>query len=438
MGYTPRHLHGRYDHGTHHQGRVSRKVSADFQSRGFTLDIQSEFDPRTLDDIIREHFFDVCERLGSAGAVQRHLVEAGILVPTRNSPDGKVRGGKPFSKQQVTVVLSNPVYLGTLKWGAAHKENCHEPLIAADQFERVQRIPERNRKTLTHRDPQGSYAFLLKGILRCRCGHMMTLYFSTGRNGLHYYYVCTNRTHRGKGTCDAPYVPAQAIDQAVVQRLLDLAGDKTARDKIIRLAIGMADEDARRVEGEADQVRRRLAEVQGEINNLINAIKSLGSSGIASVKEGLEQAEAERGQLRRRLDQLAVQKKSIGQITGDTQRFLEAWRRVQDLFDIANPTSKREIVQHFVESLDWTPSDPNGKVGTYYLTFFPEVVQDRDGQDGGSDDETPDDEGPPSPTGSRQTHQPVGPSGNANTEPDSSRSVLTGPPLVRDNGEKAR
>lgn len=28
----------------------SRKVSADYQSRGFSIDLQSEFDPRTLDD----------------------------------------------------------------------------------------------------------------------------------------------------------------------------------------------------------------------------------------------------------------------------------------------------------------------------------------------------------------------------------------------------
>jgi hypothetical protein len=69
--------------------------------------------------VIKEHFFDACERLQSAGAVQRHLLQLGILVPKRQSKDGRTRGGKSFSKQQVIRVLSSEVYLGTLRWGDA-------------------------------------------------------------------------------------------------------------------------------------------------------------------------------------------------------------------------------------------------------------------------------------------------------------------------------
>jgi len=65
-------------------------------------------------------------------------------------------------------------------------------------------------------------------------------------------------------------------------------------------------------------------------------------------------------------------------MTAETHRFLQSWRQIQELFAIANPATKRELVQHFIESVEWAPSDPKGRTGWYRLTFFPEVVKARD------------------------------------------------------------
>jgi hypothetical protein len=58
----------------------SRKVSADYQSRGFTIDLQSEFDPRTLDDTNQlagaaDHLFQLAndlldEQVRNAGSAE--------------------------------------------------------------------------------------------------------------------------------------------------------------------------------------------------------------------------------------------------------------------------------------------------------------------------------------------------------------------------------
>lgn len=67
--------------------------------------------------IIRTHFFDAFEELGSVGAVQRHLKKAGIRLPKWKSKKGELKGGTLFSKQQVAGVLRNRKYLGELRWG---------------------------------------------------------------------------------------------------------------------------------------------------------------------------------------------------------------------------------------------------------------------------------------------------------------------------------
>ena len=89
--------------------------------------------------------------------------------------------------------------------------------------------------------------------------------------------------------------------------------------------------------------------------------------------------------MRLKLDALAREEESLGQLTGDAERFLQAWRRVKDLFGGVSPGTKRELIQHLVEALDWTPADSKGKTGTYRLTFFPDILGGRDRQDDGPD-----------------------------------------------------
>ncbi len=190
-------------------------------------------------------------------------------------------------------------------------------------------------------------------------------------------YLCTSRNHHGRDGCDTPYVPAQAIDDAVVERLMAVAGDEQAQDQIVRMAIGMADEDVRRIRAEMDRVKLRLAEVQKEIGNLVRALKSMGERAVESVQEGLKECEAEKKQLNEKLRALGIDEQALASVTGDAERFLESWRRVRDLFGKSSPAVRREIVQAFIEELVWIPADRKGKSGTYRLKFFPEIFGDR-------------------------------------------------------------
>lgn len=159
-------------------------------------------------DIVRRHFFDAFERLGSAGAIQRELRRLGIVIPVKASRSGSQRGGKPFSKQQVVCILRNLIYLGRITWGEQSKDGCHEPLISTEQFERVQRLLDETTKHRSNRRVCRGHHYLLRGLVRCGCGAMMTPKGAHGRSGKHFYYVCTRQVHQGgKQACAAPNLP---------------------------------------------------------------------------------------------------------------------------------------------------------------------------------------------------------------------------------------
>ena len=323
--------------------------------------------------IIKIHFFDAFEDLGSAGAVQRQLIQNGIRMPHRESRSGRKKGGKPFDKQQVIRILKNAIYIGQVKWGDAICEDAHEPIISKAQFERVQRkLGQTINHRRNHRYSRGR-CYPLRGLVRCGCGAMMTPKGAVGRKETYHYYNCTRQNHQGNTECAAPAFPAEALERAVIDRIVALGMDSEDRERVVRAAIREVDGQARKLDSEAELIRRRLTAVQAEIQNLVAVLKQVGQEGLASVQEELVKLEAERAQLREQLQRLTQQEAPLSAATAAARQFIQTWEDVGHLLQQATLDEQRTILQHYVEVVEVRISDPKAKSGSYSLKLFPEV-----------------------------------------------------------------
>ena len=343
---------------------------------------------------IVRRIFDLFEELGSAGAVTRRLNELGIRYPTFRTRADKLRGGKLFAKQKVTGILRNPVYLGMIRWGESVKEDCHEPIISRQQFDRVQlQIGKTVNRRMNLKKPKGR-VYLLSGLLRCQCGAHMVGASAHGRTGPCYYYVCTRQQHEGgKFSCHSSRIPAEALEDALIGRIRDIGRLVEARDRIVQEALACLGGEVVRLREEEDLARRRLAQVHADTGKLVEVLKSLGSRGLASVQAELERLEAEEGQLKQSLTELARRQAPVERVSDDARSFLESWQDIGDLLDAATPEERMQILQHYIEVVELGAIDPDTRTGTYAMRLFPEVRPDH-GFDFGSGDGGPDDHTP--------------------------------------------
>src|SRR5262249_25376550 len=71
---------------------------------------------------------------------------------------------------------------------------------------------------------RNSSSALLKGLLFCcRCRHAMTPAHSITRHKKYHYYVCTTKQKLGAKRCSSRTLPAQVIEDAVLEQLRTLA-----------------------------------------------------------------------------------------------------------------------------------------------------------------------------------------------------------------------
>lgn len=361
--------------------------------------------------IIKENFFDAVERLGSAGAVQRELTRKWkIMTPKRKSRSGNITGGKPFTKQQVMRILRNTLYIGQITWGETIAEDCHEPIVSKQQFDRVQKLLDETSKHKSNRTTSRARPYILRGLVRCQCGALMTPKSATGRSGKFYYYECTRKSHQGPTECNARGIPAEPLEEAVIKRVTAIGTNEETRMQIITEALRLIDDTAHQAEKESESVRHRLTTVKAEIGRLVKVLKNSDSQIFESIRDELVELESEKRDLEANLKEIQERKTPLDEVTALAKQFIENWKDLGEILPLITGDERRILLEQYVEFIQMSATPDDGKKGTYVMRLFPEATGGR-------------------PIRKRQPQK----------EPlaTSDESVLTESPLVREVVEKA-
>ena len=136
------------------------------------------------------------------------LQKGGIM--TRATMRWQSEGGRPFKRDQVSFMLSNPFYIGLFRYAGEIYEGKHPPLISKKLFDKVQEVlKERSRP---RHEPENN-ASPLCGLLRCgECGMSITAetkvkHQKNGNIHTYVYYRCTKK----KGVCSQPFIREEAL-----------------------------------------------------------------------------------------------------------------------------------------------------------------------------------------------------------------------------------
>ena len=186
------------------------------------------------------------------------------------------------------------------------------------------------------------------------------------------------QTHEGgKYSCPAPRIPAEALEEAIIGRIRELGSALEAREKIVERALSCLGGESVRLAKDIDLLRRQEQKTKADIGRLLEVLKSLGASGLASVQSELSRLEKEQKEIRQQISRIEKQQEPLERITDDAQAFVKNWGDVGELLDAATHEERLLILRHYVEVVELHATDPKGKTGTYALRLFPEVRPDR-------------------------------------------------------------
>jgi site-specific DNA recombinase len=159
---------------------------------------------------------------GSLRRVLRETDRWGWRTKCWQTHQGDQRGGRPFTKSTLHQLLTNVTYLGKVRYKHEVHAGEHQPIIDNDIWDQVQHLLRHNGRGEPHSRHQSDA--LLKGLLFCRlCRHAMTPAHSVVRGKKYRYYICTTRQKLGAHRCPSKPLPADRMENAVLEQLRTLA-----------------------------------------------------------------------------------------------------------------------------------------------------------------------------------------------------------------------
>jgi site-specific DNA recombinase len=210
---------------------------------GYTLkDGQLAPDPITAPTVRRIYQLYIADRLGTIAIAHQLRAE--------HAPAPSAGWGHPA----VHRILTNPTYLGRIRWRDQDFLSTHEPLVDQDTFDQAQAIlTERGEDASRRRGNRSD--FLLSGVVRCgHCGRAYIGMSARGKGGLYHYYACTARQKYGPKACQGQRVSREKRETAVLHQLTGIYRD----GPLIQNALATAQQQAERERPALDERRQAI------------------------------------------------------------------------------------------------------------------------------------------------------------------------------------
>ena len=182
----------------------------------------------------------------------------------------KTKGGKPYPKDKIKLILTNPVYYGHFRYGGEVHAGNHEPLITKKLFDEVQAILQRR----CHVQKPKNESLPLCGIVHCSCGMMITAErqvkrYKNGTSCEYVYYHCTRKSKTVR--CKEPALRSELFDEQLSSLALDYAMPKAWASQLLAWLERDEAESVGASERLAGDLRVQIAHLSEKLERLLDS-----------------------------------------------------------------------------------------------------------------------------------------------------------------------
>ena len=269
------------------------------------------------------------------------------------------RGAKRFFNQYISHVLKSRIYIGQVGYHDKVYPGQHKSIVDEKLWNEVNRVLKLQTPKRTNPKREVKHAFILQSLLRCGwCGNYMSTKYSTGNNGLHYYYQCTKNAHGGKSACEMKYVPATELEKAVLNKLKEMSTDKKLIEKIVNEANKDTESTLLSLKRDHKVQDNKLAPIKNSIKNILsNMAREARLKNSKSISEELGSLELQKEQIEKDIQNIDFEISRVKQQVLNARFMYESLTKFSQIYESATPQELKELLPCFVEKVTWTPSE---------------------------------------------------------------------------------
>lgn len=267
---------------------------------------------------------------------------------------------KPFSKDNIRLILGNYVYIGVSVFNRTTNRKLnpesewvmhetHVGIIEKEAFQAARTKLEEGRETTGKGSPLSQHAFT--GLLKCgKCGLAMRIETATGRSKTYSYYNCSGN-QKGHG-CATRRIDADKFDKYLLEVVIDKVLHADVVAEFITEAQQMFLSKRSERQPRIDLIQSELRDIRSRRKSLYDILEKMGTAA-PNMDEMLSRAKSYTDRESLLLEELESinsepEYEPISDI--DLRNAVNVLKRV--IMKSKSPEKIRSMLQHFIERID--------------------------------------------------------------------------------------
>lgn len=308
-----------------------------------------ELDPPQ--DALVRHIFDLALQDLTVLDIARKVTNEGYLT----------KAGKKFTRTKIHTILTNQTYTGFIFWNfdpetgepeARSKEQAHPAIIPEEEFDKVQQKLKSRAPNVRH--PRSvANQHLFNDLGKCsQCKTNMAI--RSGKNGAYYYFVCKNKDHFGKDTCDLPNYSTEKNDHIIMEAILEDILTEENLQELIAVVRDTAGPTTRNQERQLENIDHQIKLLNERQDRYVEAIGKPNShidklnAQIDALEAQIKEQEAHKAQVQSQMGDEAT-------IIQDPDRILAYAADVRTYLQHAQVKSVNEVCRQFIKTIWFDP-----------------------------------------------------------------------------------
>jgi DNA invertase Pin-like site-specific DNA recombinase len=290
--------------------------------------------------------FDVAARLNADGRATKE----------RGPADAR-RRANGWTKEMVTRVLRNPIYIGMIPYAGEAFDGEHAPIIERETFEAARAILDAN--TIDGKRHGRNANYVLQGVLRCACeartgepcGHAMAPGSGGKGSGRYRYYRCVGK-EKGRNDCPSRPLPAEAIESFVLDRLRDIASAGAVAAELIAYAHQLTAFDRPALAARAAEYPARIADLSARGADVADRMIRANAGARSIMENQLEALGAELETQQRELGEIQARIATIDAVSSEAGWIVEQLAAIDRTWENLTPDTRGHLIRSMVRSVD--------------------------------------------------------------------------------------
>jgi site-specific DNA recombinase len=305
---------------------------------------------RSLFDLYTEHH--------SIIAVVREAGRRGWTTKRWTTKDGREHAGRPLGKADVYKILTNVIYTGQVNHKGKIYPGEHAAIVACATFQKVNDRLSHNGMT-GGKEVRNKYGALLRGLLHCDACSTAMHHTYTAKGGRRYrYYVCHTAQERGWDACPSKSLPAQQIEDSVVDHIRALARKPEVVIETLRAVQEQSAAGAIDVLAELQAGERELRRLNADL------AKVAGNPGNGMRVDRMAGLQDRIGSLERRISEIRTELGALDATAVTEEEIAEALKTFDSVWKSLNTNEQTRIIRLLIERVGY-----DGRTGKVAVTF---------------------------------------------------------------------